>query len=52
MSNALTLGCLAEKTILVTRREWTKHRDAFYAAKQLQLSGADVAGVVFNRARP
>jgi capsular exopolysaccharide synthesis family protein len=50
VSNALTLGCLAEKTILVTRREWTKHRDAFYAAKQLQLSGADVAGVVFNRA--
>jgi polysaccharide biosynthesis transport protein len=49
VSNALTLGCLAEKTILVTRREWTKHRDAFYAAKQLQLSGADVAGVVFNR---
>ncbi|MCE3247530.1 MAG: hypothetical protein K0R41_1355 [Geminicoccaceae bacterium] len=52
VSNALTLGCLAEKTILVTRREWTKHRDAFYAAKQLQLSGADVAGVVFNRAEP
>ncbi len=50
VSNALTLGCLAEKTILVTRREWTRHRDASYAARQLQLSGADVAGVVFNRA--
>jgi succinoglycan biosynthesis transport protein ExoP len=50
VSNALMLGCLAEKTILVTRREWTRHRDASYAAKQLQLSGADVAGVVFNRA--
>ncbi|HEX3301650.1 MAG TPA: polysaccharide biosynthesis tyrosine autokinase [Thermomicrobiales bacterium] len=50
VSNALALGCLAEKTILVTRREWTRHRDASYAAKQLQLSGADVAGVVFNRA--
>ena len=50
VSNALTLGFLAEKTILVTRRGWTKHRDAFSAAKQLQLSGADVAGVVFNRA--
>ncbi len=52
VSNALTLGCLAEKTILVTRREWTRHRDASYAARQLQLSGADVAGVVFNRAVP
>ncbi len=52
VSNALTLGSLAEKTILVTRREWTKHRDAAYAAKQLRLSGADVAGVVFNRAIP
>ena len=50
VSNALTLGFLAEKTILVTRRGWTTQRDAFYAAKQLQLSGADVAGVVFNRA--
>jgi polysaccharide biosynthesis transport protein len=52
VSNALTLGCLAEKTILVTRREWTRRREASYAAKQLQLSGADVAGVVFNRAEP
>ena len=52
VSNALTLGCLAEKTILVTRREWTRHREASYAARQLQLSGADVAGVVFNRAEP
>jgi capsular exopolysaccharide synthesis family protein len=50
VSNALALGCLAEKTILVTRREWTRHHDALYAAKQLQLSGAVVAGVVFNRA--
>ena len=52
VSNALTLGFLAEKTLLVTRRGWTKQRDALYAAKQLQLSGADVAGVVFNRAEP
>ena len=52
VSNALILGCLAEKTILVTRREWTRRREAAYAARQLQLSGADVAGVVFNRAEP
>ncbi len=50
VSNALTLGLLAEQTILVTRREWTRHRDAAYAARQLQLAGADLAGVVFNRA--
>ena len=52
VSNALTLGFHAEKTLLVTRRGWTKQRDALYAAKQLQLSGADLAGVVFNRAEP
>jgi polysaccharide biosynthesis transport protein len=52
VSNALTLGFLAEKTLLVTRRDWTRHRDASYAARQLQLSGADLAGVVFNRAEP
>lgn len=49
VSNALILGGLAEKTILVTRREWTTHRKASYAAKQLHLYGADIAGVVFNR---
>jgi polysaccharide biosynthesis transport protein len=49
VSNALILGGLAEKTIMVTRREWTAHRKASYAAKQLQLYGADIAGVVFNR---
>jgi capsular exopolysaccharide synthesis family protein len=50
VSNALILGGLAEKTIFVTRREWTTHREASYAVKQLQLYGADIAGVVFNRA--
>jgi capsular exopolysaccharide synthesis family protein len=49
VSNALILGGLAEKTILVTRREWTTPRDASYAVEQLQLYGADIAGVVFNR---
>jgi capsular exopolysaccharide synthesis family protein len=49
VSNALILGGLAEKTILVTRREWTTHRKASYAAQQLHLYGADVAGIVFNR---
>jgi polysaccharide biosynthesis transport protein len=50
VSNALILGGLAEKTIFVTRREWTTHREASYAVQQLQLYGADIAGVVFNRA--
>jgi polysaccharide biosynthesis transport protein len=50
VSNALILGGLAEKTIFVTRCEWTTHRQALYAVKQLQLYGADIAGVVFNRA--
>jgi Mrp family chromosome partitioning ATPase len=49
VSNALILGSLAEKTILVARREWTTPRDASYAVEQLQLYGADMAGVVFNR---
>jgi capsular exopolysaccharide synthesis family protein len=49
VSNALILGGLAERTVLVTRREWTTHRKASYAAKQLQLYGADIAGVAFNR---
>lgn len=50
VSNALILGGLAEKTIFVTRREWTTRREASYAVKQLELYGADIAGVVFNRA--
>jgi capsular exopolysaccharide synthesis family protein len=50
VSNALILGSLAEKTILVTRRDWTTHRKASYAASQLQLYGADIAGIAFNRA--
>jgi capsular exopolysaccharide synthesis family protein len=50
VSNALILGGLAEKTIFVTRRDWTTHREASYAVQQLQLYGADIAGVVFNRA--
>jgi capsular exopolysaccharide synthesis family protein len=50
VSNALILGGLAEKTIFVTRREWTTHRKASHAIQQLQLYGADIAGVVFNRA--
>jgi capsular exopolysaccharide synthesis family protein len=50
VSNALILGGLADKTIFVTRRDWTTHRQASYAVKQLQLYGADIAGVVFNRA--
>jgi polysaccharide biosynthesis transport protein len=50
VSNALILGGLADKTIFVTRRDWTTHRQASYAIKQLQLYGADIAGVIFNRA--
>jgi capsular exopolysaccharide synthesis family protein len=50
VSNALILGGLAEKTIFVTRREWTTRREASYAVRQLKLYGADIAGVVFNRA--
>jgi Mrp family chromosome partitioning ATPase len=50
VSNALILGGLAEKTIFVTRRDWTTRRQASYAVKQLQLYGADIAGVIFNRA--
>jgi len=50
VSNALILGGLAEKTIFVTRRKWTTRREASYAVQQLQLYGADIAGVVFNRA--
>jgi polysaccharide biosynthesis transport protein len=50
VSNALILGGLAERTILVTRRAWTTWRDAAYAAKQLHLYGSEIAGVVFNRA--
>jgi capsular exopolysaccharide synthesis family protein len=50
VSNALILAGLADKTIFVTRRDWTTHRQASYAVKQLQLYGADIAGVIFNRA--
>jgi capsular exopolysaccharide synthesis family protein len=50
VSNALILAGLADKTIFVTRRGWTMHRKASYAVKQLHLYGADIAGVVFNRA--
>jgi capsular exopolysaccharide synthesis family protein len=50
VSNALILGGLADKTIFVTRRDWTTHRQASYAVKQLQLYGAEIAGVIFNRA--
>lgn len=50
VSNALILGGLAEKTIVVIRRSWTSHRNASYALKQLEIYGADIAGVVFNRA--
>jgi polysaccharide biosynthesis transport protein len=50
VSNALILGGLADKTIFVTRRDWTTHSQASYAVKQLQLYGADIAGVIFNRA--
>jgi polysaccharide biosynthesis transport protein len=49
VSNALILGGLADKTVFVTRRDWTTHRKASYAVKQLQLYGADIAGVIFNR---
>ncbi len=48
-SNALILAGLADRTILVSRREWTTRRNAIYAANQLYLYGADIAGVVFNR---
>ncbi|MCC2665424.1 MAG: hypothetical protein K0S35_3346 [Geminicoccaceae bacterium] len=59
LEDTITLAAEYQLSILTIGRsregaldEWTKHRDAFYAAKQLQLSGADVAGVVFNRAEP
>jgi capsular exopolysaccharide synthesis family protein len=52
VSNALILGGLADKTIFVTRRHWTTHRMASYAVNQLQLYGADIAGIVFNRVGP
>jgi succinoglycan biosynthesis transport protein ExoP len=50
VSNALILGGLAEKTVFVTRRGWTTRSTASHALKQLQRYGADVAGIVFNRA--
>ena len=50
VSNALILGSLAERTVLVTRREWTTPRDASYAVRQLHLYGADIAGAIHNRA--
>src|SRR3546814_2127778 len=50
MSYALILGCLAQKTVLVTRRGWTTQSKAMQAARQLVLCGADMAGAVFNRA--
>ena len=50
VSNALILAGLAEKTLFVARREWTTRSDASYAVRQLRLYGADIAGVVFNRA--
>ncbi len=52
VSNALILGGLVEKTLLVTRRDWTSRRKASDAAGQLQLYGADIAGLVFNRTGP
>lgn len=50
VSSSLVLGGLVEKTLLVTRRDQTTQRMAFSAASQLELSGAAVAGVVFNGA--
>ena len=52
VSNALILGGLAEKTLLVTRRAWTSRSKAMESAKQLELYGADIAGIVFNRVGP
>jgi len=43
------LGSLAEKTLLVTRRDWTTQNNAAQVASQLQLYGADLAAVIFNR---
>src|SRR3546814_11857507 len=42
MSYALILGCLAQKTVLVTRRGWTTQSKAMQAARQLVLCGADL----------
>ncbi|AWK88490.1 GumC family protein [Azospirillum thermophilum] len=49
-SEPLLLGGLAERTILVTRRNWTRQEDAALAASQLMLYGAELGPVVFNRA--
>ena len=49
-SEPLLLGGLAERTILVTRRNWTKQEDAALAASQLMLYGAELGPAVFNRA--
>ena len=49
-SEPLLLGGLAERTILVTRRNWTKQEDAPLAASQLMLYGAELGPAVFNRA--
>lgn len=50
VSNSLILGGLVEKTVLVTRRERTTRRTASSAARHLELSGAALAGIVFNGA--
>jgi succinoglycan biosynthesis transport protein ExoP len=49
LSDPLILGSLAEKTLLVTRRDWTTQNNAAQVASQLQLYGADLAAVIFNR---
>ncbi|MDX6750238.1 polysaccharide biosynthesis tyrosine autokinase [Geminicoccaceae bacterium 1502E] len=50
VSNSLVLAGLAEKTVLVTRRERATRRSVSSAARQLELSGAILAGIVFNGA--
>jgi succinoglycan biosynthesis transport protein ExoP len=50
LSDSLVLGGLADKTLLVTSRNYTTHKNAGNAAAQLQRFGADISAVLFNRA--
>ena len=49
LSDPLILGSFADKTLLVTRRDWTTQNNAAEVASQLMLYGADIAAVIFNR---
>jgi capsular exopolysaccharide synthesis family protein len=50
LSDSLVLGGLADKTLLVTSRNKTTHKNAGNAAAQLLRFDADISAVLFNRA--